>query len=376
MSGEIHLLKGSDPVLLNDAAVELVDRLVGDASRDEVLAEFSGDDYDLGAVVLAAQTVSMFGDRVVVARNLARYGTAAKKGAAAADQGDDGAGDDGSGDGDSGGPGPDAGAVAGSPADVQLLLDYLADPSPDASLVLVWSAPMTAGARRGAVPPKLTAAVKAAGGTVSDHGLPQGKGTAMWLADHLAAASVTLDAGARKLLEDTLGEDMSRLPGVLRVLEATFGSDAGRLSAEDIEPFLGDAGGVPPWDVTDAIDTGRVADAVTNVRRMVRGGGRHPLAVMATLNTHYSRMLRLDGSGIRDEKAAAELLGMKKSTYPARKALDQGRKLGTDRLVRAAGLLARADVDMRGRTAVPAEQVLEVLVARLAAQSAGVSRRR
>ena len=43
---------------------------------------------------------------------------------------------------------------------------------------------------------------------------------------------------------------------------------------------------------------------------------------------------------------------------------------------RFAGLLARADVDMRGRTAVPAEQVLEVLVARLAAQSAGVSRRR
>ena len=54
-----------------------------------------------------------------------------------------------------------------------------------------------------------------------------------------------------------------------------------------------------------------------------------------------------------------------------------------DRVTRALGIdddlatrLARADVDMRGRTAVPAEQVLEVLVARLAAQSAGVSRRR
>ena len=78
MSAEIHLVKGSDPVLLNDAVVELVDRLVGDDARDEVLAEFSGDEYDLGAVVLAAQTMSMFGDRVVVARNLARFGTAAK----------------------------------------------------------------------------------------------------------------------------------------------------------------------------------------------------------------------------------------------------------------------------------------------------------
>ena len=75
MSSEIHLLKGSDPVLLNDAVVELIDRLVGDSARDEVLAEFSGDDYDLGAVVLASQTISMFGDRVVVARNLGRFGT-------------------------------------------------------------------------------------------------------------------------------------------------------------------------------------------------------------------------------------------------------------------------------------------------------------
>ena len=34
MSSEIHLLKGSDPVLLNDAVVELIDRLVGDSARD------------------------------------------------------------------------------------------------------------------------------------------------------------------------------------------------------------------------------------------------------------------------------------------------------------------------------------------------------
>lgn len=353
MSGEIHLLKGSDPVLLNDAVIELVDRLVGDSARDEVLAEFSGDDYDLGAVVLAAQTVSMFGDRVVVARNMARFGTGGK------------AGDD---DGDDDDAADDAPAGA---SDITILLDYLGDPSPDASLVMVWSPPASPGVRRGAVPRKLTAAVKEAGGTVADHGMPKGKGASMWVDDRLDASEVRLSSAAKQVVVDRLGEDLNRLDGILRVLEATFGAGAGPLGPDEIGPFLGDSGGVPPWDVTDAIDGGRVAQAVTNVRRMVQGGGRHPLAVMATLNSHYARMLRLDGAGIRDEKEAASLLGMKGSTFPAKKALTQANKLGSAKLARATQLLARADVDLRGRTGGPPEQTLEVLVARLAALSSG-----
>ena len=53
-------------------------------------------------------------------------------------------------------------------------------------------------------------------------------------------------------------------------------------------------------------------------------------------------------------------------TFPARKALEQGRKLGTDRLRQAVHLLARADLDLRGAKAWPPELVMEVLVARLA----------
>lgn len=358
MSGEIHLLKGSDPVLLNDAVVELVDRLVGDSSRDEVLAEFSGDDYDLGAVVLASQTVSMFGDRVVVARNLGRFGTGARTA-----EGDD----------DSEAAGS-AGSGPSTASDVSLLIDYLADPSPDASLVLVWSPPNSPGVRRGAVPRKLTAAVKEAGGTVSDHGMPKGKGAAMWLDDHLRSAGVRLDRAAKELVVGRLGEDLSRLDGILRVLEATYGTGAGPLGPDEVDPFLGDAGGVPPWDLTDAIDGGRVAEAVTNVRRMNQGGGRHPLAVMATLSTHYTRMLRLDGAGIRDEKEAASLLGMTGSTFPAKKALTQADRLGSAKLARAMRLLATADVDLRGRSGAPGEATLEVLVARLAAMSGGGGR--
>lgn len=77
-------------------------------------------------------------------------------------------------------------------------------------------------------------------------------------------------------------------------------------------------------------------------------------------------MLRLDGSGVRGEKEAAQLLGLKGSTFPAKKALNQGRKLGGGPLRRSVALLAEADVDLRGAKAWPDELVMEVLVARLA----------
>ncbi len=123
---------------------------------------------------------------------------------------------------------------------------------------------------------------------------------------------------------------------------------------------------MPPWDLTDAIDSGRTAQALDVLHRMTRAGERHPLALLSTLHTHYARMLRLDGAGTADEAAAAVLLGMKGSTFPAKKALTQARRLGSLGVAEAIRLLAEADLDLRGFERVwPDELVLEVLVARL-----------
>jgi DNA polymerase-3 subunit delta len=80
-------------------------------------------------------------------------------------------------------------------------------------------------------------------------------------------------------------------------------------------------------------------------------------------------MLRLDGADVGDERQAADLLGMKGSTFPAKKALGQARRLGHDRIVRSVALLAEADLDLRGGKAWPDHLVLEILVARLATLS-------
>jgi DNA polymerase-3 subunit delta len=81
-------------------------------------------------------------------------------------------------------------------------------------------------------------------------------------------------------------------------------------------------------------------------------------------------MLALDGADVRNERDAAALLGMKGSAFPAKKALDQGRRLGPRRVGQAITWLAQADLDLKGARKLPDDLVMEVLVARLANLSA------
>jgi len=214
-----------------------------------------------------------------------------------------------------------------------------------------------------ALPAALVKVVKARGREIDTSPGSSSKARAQWLAEQLQTAPVHLDPAARHLLETHLGEDVSRLHALLDVLTAAYG-EGGRVTPAELEPFLGEEGGAPPWDLTDALDNGDVKTSVLVARRLLGPGGRHPFQLLATLHKHYGAMLRLDGSGITDPGAAATLLDM--SPYPARKVLAQGRRLGADRIARALSLVADADLDLRGVVEWPNELVIEVLVARLA----------
>ena len=154
---------------------------------------------------------------------------------------------------------------------------------------------------------------------------------------------------------------MGRLDGIVSVLHSTFGEGV-RLTASDVEPFLGEAGDVPPWDFTDAIDAGQTAKALTMMSRMMNGGERHPLQIMAILHAHYVKLARLDGVDARSEREAADAMGIKPG-FPAKKALGNYQRLGGGGVKRAIGLLAAADLDLRGATDLDSEMVMEVLVA-------------
>ena len=332
MSATVVLLHGDDEVLLSNAVRDRVAALVGDGDRSLMVAELTeaayleDEDYHIAPLVDAAQTPPFLTDRrVVVGREMGRFSTV-----------------------DALGP----------------LLGYLENPLDTTDLVLVWEKG-PALQRMGAVPKRLSEAVAAAGGEVIGAGIPRGRdGAAQWMDTQIAAAGLRLRPGAKRLLADHLGEDLSRLPAVLTTLASAYGPDRA-LEADDVVPFIWEAGSVPPWELTDAVESGNIADALDKLRRMLHAGGRNEMQVLSSLYNHHHRLLRLDGADAADEKEAAELLGIKGSTFPARKALRQVRKLGSKRVARSIELLAQADLDLRGATAIPPEAVLEVLVARL-----------
>jgi DNA polymerase III delta subunit len=72
----VYLVRGDDPVLTGDAFRELTRQLVGDDDPALAVEDLAGDDYEIAAVVEAAQTPPFFGDRrVVVARSIGRFST-------------------------------------------------------------------------------------------------------------------------------------------------------------------------------------------------------------------------------------------------------------------------------------------------------------
>jgi DNA polymerase-3 subunit delta len=314
----VHVVSGDDPALSSSAAGDLVHRLVGDGDRTLMVDDFDGEDYELRAVVDAAQTPPFLTERrIVVARGVGRF---------TADE-------------------------------VAPLVALLADVLPSTEVVLV-----TTGGR---LPKSLSDALKRAGADVHSSAAPiKARDRANWFEDQVGAAGLRLDAHALNRLTTWLGEDAGRLSGILDTLVSAYG--VGKLlRLADVEPFIGEAGGVPPWDLTDAIDKGDAAASLNALSRMMGGGERHPLQVMAILHANYTKLLALDGSGARDEASAAAAMGIKPG-FPARKALDQYRRLGGVKVVRAIGLLAQADLDLRGAKDWPDTLVMEVLVARLA----------
>jgi DNA polymerase III subunit delta len=214
----------------------------------------------------------------------------------------------------------------------------------------------------GTVPAALVKAVERAG-SVTDTSLRTGRDRSQWLAAHLRAAPVRLNSAAAARLEEHLGGDVNRLSGLVETLAGAYGEGA-HVDEEQLLPFLGEAGSVAGWDLTDTIDRGEPDVALAMLARLAAMPDFPPIRILGILHRHYQAMLLLDGAEVSSGEEAAALIGMR-SAYPAKKALEQSRRLGSARVGRAIVLLAAADLDLRGRSALGDDVVLEVLVARL-----------
>ncbi len=338
----VHLVKGSDPILRSDAADALVRELL--AGEDAGLAveehtipgkatpgggetEGSGADARAAVVHAVLNGVStlpfMTERRVVVVREV---GNLLKDDAAP-------------------------------------LIAYFEDPTPTTELVLV--------AGGGTIAKSLDEAVKKHG-TVH---APASEKAIDVLARELDAAGVQLRGAAAQELVAHVGGDAGLVPSIVETLAAAHGTGA-ELDVDDVTPYLGSEGSIPTWDLTNAVEKGDIPTALEVLRRLLtvttpsQPKPMHPLQVLGMLHGHYRRLLTLDDPTITSNEAAAAALGGRGSPASAGFRLRQARALGTDGLRQAFDHLARADTDLKGRRAIPADVVLEVLVARLAALSA------
>ncbi|HTU39744.1 MAG TPA: DNA polymerase III subunit delta [Acidimicrobiales bacterium] len=316
-----YLVKGDDASLVAQEVRTLLDEVVGDRDHALVVEELgaaAGEEVDVGAIVDACLTPPFLIDRrVVVVRDAGRLVT----------------------------------------ADVPRLVEVVREPLPNTVLILV--------AGGGVVPAPLVKAVKESGQIIDVVTSKAGERKA-WLHEHLRDAPVKLDPAAADMLARHVGEDLGRVEGLLGAVSAAYGEGA-RVSADDLAPYLGGAGNVPRYELTDAIDKGDPGRALVVLHRLLDAGGLAPMQIMATLHGHFANMLALDGDDVTSERDAAAVLGT--APFVAKKALEQSRRLGSAKIAEAINLIAAADLDVRGMSGLDPDVVIEILVARLARQT-------
>ncbi len=193
---------------------------------------------------------------------------------------------------------------------------------------------------------------------------------------------VVIDHATAQKVAEQVGDDVARVDALARTLQSIYGTAP--VVFARLEPYLGDAGDVPVWDLTDAIDAGEVTKAIVIARRMLESRRRAGIQIVAMLQRHYLNMTRLEGSDARTKEDASELLGI--NAYPAGKAMQLAERLGAQRIATAVHWITNADIDLKGGVSyggrdlesdldVTELTVIEVLVARLARLSFGARRR-
>ena len=240
-SRAVYLVRGDDPSLVAQEVRGLLAEVVGDRDHSLAVEEIGGgpgDDINVGAVVDACLTPPFLIDRrVVVVREAGRLLT----------------------------------------ADVPRLVEVIKDPLPSTVLILVGGG--------GTVPSPLVKAISSAG-KVIDVSVQRPGDRKAWLHDHLRSAPVKLEPQAAQLLGQHVGEDLGRVEGLLAALAAAYGPGS-RITVADLEPYLGEAGAVARYELTDAIDCGgpgrcpRRPAPHDRRRRAECGGG--PVLVAAAL---------------------------------------------------------------------------------------------
>ncbi len=219
---------------------------------------------------------------------------------------------------------------------VDALRAYLASPSPDAVLVLV-SPGRT----------KLDGAVRDAGEVMALEA-PRGRRLVAWLRSRAVTHGVNLDERAAWALIDAVGGELRDLDAALRQVAAA-GEE--RVRAADVHRLFPRHADERVFAFTDAVGMRRVSEAMTALRRLLEQGDE-PLMLFGVLSGHVRRLLAARPHAERGAAAVARAMGMPR--WRAERIAQQALAYREDELVAALGVLAQADLDLKGDAPVQA----------------------
>lgn len=225
---------------------------------------------------------------------------------------------------------------------------YLESPSPDAILVLVASGRT-----------KLDAVVKQAGVVVSLDA-PKGRRLVTWLKQRAVQHRIKLDDRAAWALVDAVGIELRALDGALEQLMTAHGPGSS-IGAKHVRQAFPRHADERTFAFTDAVGERRLPVAMASLRRLLEQGDE-PLALFGVLNAHLRRLLRARQYAGDGPRAVGEALGMPE--WRAERMAKQALSYREEELVRAMGVMAEADVDMKGEFPSP-EAALERAVIRI-----------
>jgi DNA polymerase III delta subunit len=253
--------------------------------------------------------------------------------------------------------------------DIEILLGWMASPTPDVTLVL-----SVVGAKSAKLAKAASQLVETSAG--------QAKENPAYVAAKFAEYGVKVTATTAQQICDVLGDEMERVDQLARTVQGVVGETSASMA--DIEPYLGDMGDVPPWILTGAIEKGDTVLAITTVRRMLDSRGKAAMQVLFSLRRYFLDLASILGSNVNDPDDAVAIIGGKPGPMSYR--LQFARRLGEARLRECVRLIAEADLALKGGMSFGGKDleldqdvteltVLEILVARLARHGAAATRR-
>jgi DNA polymerase III subunit delta len=195
---------------------------------------------------------------------------------------------------------------------------------------------------------------------------PAGRAVVGWVRERARAAGLDLAPDAAQALVDLVGEDLARLAAELEKASLYAGGDR-RVSEEIVRALAGETRARQYWELTQALEEARRADAVRLASQLLATGDE-PLILLAWVAGYLRDLWRVLPAAMAgaDAREAARALTRRRPDWAVERLVARARTVGIRGLARAADRCFEVEQALKTGTTRSSRALLTSLVADLA----------